>query len=165
MLAQVSMLNGMFSEDLNGDGNLDLICATNDYGTEVSVGRYDALNGLVLLGDGSGNFSAQSIASSGFYVPGNGKSLVCMIGPDQTSRLAVSQNRGALQWFNWKATLARVQPASDDTYALISLTNGKQRKQERYWGSGFLSQSPFLLFTNQQVKQIEYFTGSKTGSK
>jgi hypothetical protein len=165
MLAQVSMLNGMFVEDLNGDGNLDLISTTNDYGTEVSVGRYDALNGLVLLGDGSGNFSSLSIASSGFYVPGNGKSVVCMVGPDQSIRLAVSQNRGALQWFNWKGALAQVQPASDDTYAIISLTNGKQRKQERYWGSGFLSQSPFLLFTNQQVKQIEYFSGSKTGSK
>lgn len=165
MLAQVSMLNGMFAEDLNGDGNLDLIAATNDYGTEVSVGRYDALNGLVLLGDGTGNFRSLSPSASGFFVPGNSKSIICVPGPDQTIRIAVAQNRGALQWFQWQGTLALKQPGVEDDYALITLTNGKQRKQERYWGAGFLSQSPFLLFTSEQVKQIEYFKGTKTGSK
>ena len=69
------------------------------------------------------------------------------------------------QWFQWQGTLASKQPGVEDNYALITLTNGKQRKQERYWGAGFLSQSPFLLFTSEQVKQIEYFKGIKTGSK
>ena len=56
MEAQFSMLNGMVLEDFNGDGNLDLLLNGNDFGTEVPLGRYDALNGLVLLGLGDGNF-------------------------------------------------------------------------------------------------------------
>ena len=54
--AQVSVLNGMVVEDFDGDGNLDVVMNGNDYGTEVGQGQYDALNGLVLKGDGKGNF-------------------------------------------------------------------------------------------------------------
>ena len=46
--AQLSALNGMVTDDFDGDGNLDVVINTNDYGTDVSVGRYDALNGLML---------------------------------------------------------------------------------------------------------------------
>ena len=42
----------MIADDFDADGNLDLAINTNDYGTDVSVGRYDALNGLMLKGDG-----------------------------------------------------------------------------------------------------------------
>src|SRR4030095_6410100 len=45
--AQFSNINGMVVEDFDGDGNLDVLLSGNDYGTEVSVGRYDALNGLL----------------------------------------------------------------------------------------------------------------------
>ena len=55
--AQMSTLNGMLADDFDGDGNLDVLISGNDFGTEVSVGRYDALNGLLLKGDGSGGFS------------------------------------------------------------------------------------------------------------
>ena len=61
MQAQISALNGMVADDFDGDGNLDVLINGNDWGTEVSVGRYDALNGLVLKGDGKGNFTALSI--------------------------------------------------------------------------------------------------------
>ena len=53
--AQFSVINGMVAEDFDGDGNLDLVINANDYGTEPNVGRYDALNGLYLKGDGKGN--------------------------------------------------------------------------------------------------------------
>ncbi|MBU3745555.1 MAG: VCBS repeat-containing protein, partial [Sediminibacterium sp.] len=45
--AQYSTVNGMVVDDFNGDGNLDIAINGNDYGTEVAVGRYDAMNGLV----------------------------------------------------------------------------------------------------------------------
>ncbi|MBC7849036.1 MAG: VCBS repeat-containing protein, partial [Chitinophagaceae bacterium] len=50
--AQLSPLNGIVIDDVNDDTHLDIVAVGNDYGTEVSTGRYDALNGLVLLGDG-----------------------------------------------------------------------------------------------------------------
>ena len=89
--AQFSMINGMVTEDFDGDGNLDLLVNGNDYGTDVSVGRYDALNGLLMNGDGQNGFQSRSIlAKRHFYsgqwqgtgkikrsqqsVPGSGKS-------------------------------------------------------------------------------------------
>ena len=54
--AQISILNGMLADDFDGDGNLDVLINGNDFGTEVSIGRYDALNGLLLKGNGSGDF-------------------------------------------------------------------------------------------------------------
>ena len=54
--AQISQLNGMVVDDFDGDGNLDVAISGNDYGTEVATGRYDAFNGLMLKGDGKGNF-------------------------------------------------------------------------------------------------------------
>jgi hypothetical protein len=70
--AQVSAINGMVVDDFDGDGNLDVMINGNDYGTEVGVGRYDALNGLMLKGDGKGHFNPQSILQSGIYIPGDG---------------------------------------------------------------------------------------------
>ena len=47
-IAQYSAINGVITEDFDGDGNLDICINTNDYRTDPSNGRYDALNGLVL---------------------------------------------------------------------------------------------------------------------
>jgi hypothetical protein len=78
--AQFSVINGMVAEDFDGDGNLDVVMNGNDYGTDVSTGRYDALNGLFLKGDGKGNFSPETILQSGIFIPGNGKALVKLKG-------------------------------------------------------------------------------------
>jgi hypothetical protein len=37
---QVGNMNGMLAEDFDGDGNLDVLLVGNDYGTDVSIGRY-----------------------------------------------------------------------------------------------------------------------------
>jgi hypothetical protein len=66
----------METGDFDGDGNLDVVMNGNDYGSDASVGRYDALNGLMLKGDGKGGFKPLSILQSGIYIPGNGKALV-----------------------------------------------------------------------------------------
>ena len=43
--------------DVNNDGNLDIVSGGNLYEAEVETPRGDAGNGLVLFGDGKGNFS------------------------------------------------------------------------------------------------------------
>ena len=66
----------METGDFDGDGNLDVVINGNDYGSDASIGRYDALNGLMLKGDGKDGFKPLSILQSGIYIPGNGKALV-----------------------------------------------------------------------------------------
>ncbi|HKK43870.1 MAG TPA: VCBS repeat-containing protein, partial [Bacteroidales bacterium] len=95
--AQLSALNGMIADDLNSDGNLDILVNTNDYSTEVMTGRYDALNGLVMLGNGHGGFHPLSIAESGIFLPGNGKSMVKIKGAGESYLVAAASNRGPLK--------------------------------------------------------------------
>lgn len=77
--AQVSVLNGMVANDFDGDGNLDLLLNGNDFGMAVSIERLDAVNGILLKGNGKGHFLSLSILQSGIYIPGNGKALIKLI--------------------------------------------------------------------------------------
>ena len=97
--AQVSVIKGMVADDFDGDGNPDIAITGNDWGTEVMTGRYNALNGLILKGDGKGNFSALSITESGIYIPGNGRGLIPLKSNSGKLLLAASQNRGQLKIF------------------------------------------------------------------
>lgn len=153
--AQFSVLNGMSVADYDGDGNLDVVINGNDYGTEVSVGRYDALNGLLLKGDGKGNFKAASIQESGIYIPGNGKALVQLRDAKGNNLLAASQNRGALKVYRQRIPAKTFAVTPADVSAVIYLKNGTKQKQELYFGSSFLSQSGRYLSAGPQVTGIE----------
>jgi hypothetical protein len=105
--AQFSVIKGMVADDFDGDGNPDIAITGNDWGTEVMTGRYNALNGLILKGDGKGNFSALSIAESGIYIPGNGRGLIPLKSSSGKLLLAASQNRGPLKIFELGKTLSK----------------------------------------------------------
>jgi len=158
--AQISALNGMEVDDFDGDGNLDVIINGNDFGTEVNVGQYDALNGLTLKGDGKGNFYPQSILQSGIYIPGDGKALVKLQSSTGDLMIAASQNRDALKLFELKRKVKNIKINPDDISALIKYSNGLNRKEEFYYGSSFLSQSGRFLTVNSDVASVQV-TNSK----
>ena len=154
--AQISLVNGMTVDDFNSDGNLDVAIAGNDYGNEVFNGRYDAMNGLVLLGDGNGHFEPQTILQSGVFIPGDAKAFITLRGQNNTQLLAASQNRSALKIFAEKRRnqkLIQLDPTDKDVF--ISLTNAKKRKQELYNGTSFLSQSVSFVSANDNMTSIE----------
>ncbi len=153
--AQVSVLNGMQVDDFDGDGNPDVIINGNDYGTEVSTGRYDALNGLMLKGDGKGNFKPLSILQSGIYIPGNGKALVKLQSSNGKYLLAASQNKDDLKVFQLKRTVNTIKLQPFDVSALITYKNGAVAKQEFYYGSSFLSQSGRFMNVDQNISSIK----------
>jgi hypothetical protein len=157
--AQFSTINGMVAGDFDNDGNLDLVMNGNDYGTDVSIGRYDAMNGLFLKGDGRGGFSARSILQSGIYIPGNGKALVKLRRSDGHILLAAGQNRGPLKVFEYKASGKLLAVGAGDQYAIIKLRNGKLRREEFYLGSSFLSQSANFLRINDELVSVEVSDG------
>ena len=154
LAAQVSTLNGMQVDDFNGDGNLDIAINGNDFGTEVSVGRYDALNGLVLLGDGKGGFVPQSILESGLFLPGNGKALVKFTNANGEYLMAASQNKGPLKIYKSKITHTSIKVMPNEVAAIITYSNGKTRKEEFYYGQSFLSQSGRSILKNDKIKSI-----------
>lgn len=101
-LAQLAPVFGMVTDDFNKDGHLDIALTGNDYGNDVTNGRYDAMNGMVLKGDGTGHFEAMSTAASGFFIPGNGKALVKLKGSGGAYLLVASENRGPVRFFKLK---------------------------------------------------------------
>lgn len=141
MLTQVAPVNGLVTADVNGDGYPDVVMVGNDYGNEVFSGRYDALTGLVLLGDGNGNFDVKSSASSGFYVPGDAKALVTLNRGGQPLLIA-SRNRDSLCAYVPVLQKTNVfQPGPLDVKAELVHESGKKQVVEFYYGSGYLSQS------------------------
>ena len=157
---QFSCMNGMIAEDFDGDGNLDLLVNGNDYGTEVSVGRYDACNGIMLKGDGNGGFKPLSILQSGWFVPGNGKALVKLQDSRGRTLIAASQNRGPLKVFREHLPTKNIKVNPDDLFAMATLTSGKKRKYELTYGSSFLSQSSRFLNIDSSISEL-YITNDK----
>ncbi|MGI4729282.1 MAG: VCBS repeat-containing protein, partial [Janthinobacterium lividum] len=152
--AQVSTLNGMVADDYDGDGNLDVIINGNDYGTDVSIGRYDASNGIFLKGDGKGNFKPLSILQSGIYIPGNGKALVKLQSSKGKYLLAASQNKDDLKLFELKNSLKMIKLLPFDMSAVIKYKNGTAAKQEFYYGSSFLSQSGRYIDIDKNMASV-----------
>jgi hypothetical protein len=152
--AQYSALNGILVDDYDADGNLDVFINGNDYGTEVSVGRYDALNGLVLKGDGKGGFKPLSIVESGIFIPGNGKALVSLKSASGAQLVAASQNKGPLKIFTLKRQGRWIPIASNEVSANIEYTNGQKARSEFYYGSSFMSQSTRGVYRNDLIKSI-----------
>ncbi|MEO8712029.1 MAG: VCBS repeat-containing protein, partial [Parafilimonas sp.] len=155
--AQLSTLCGIAVSDFDGDGNLDVVINGNDYGTEVATGRYDGLNGLMMKGNGDGNFTPLSIMQSGIFIPGNGKSLVQLRNNKNECLLAAAENRGPLRIFKLKKSVNYLPVKPDDQYAIIQLKNGKQRREEFYYGASYLSQSSRFLNADASVKSVKIF--------
>jgi len=68
--AQFFPIYGIESGDFNKDGNKDLIVAGNFTGTRIKFGEQDAGKGLLLKGDGKGNFISLNDLESGLFIKG-----------------------------------------------------------------------------------------------
>ena len=155
-MAQLAPLNGMVADDFNNDGNLDVAIAGNDYSNEVTDGRYDAMNGLVLLGDGKGNFTPQTQLQSGFSITGDARALIKLRGKNNDYLLAASQNRGPLEIFRRKNEGQKIIPVQPlDVSALVTYKNGKKQKYEFEYGASFLSGSARFLNVSDKVISVE----------
>ncbi len=159
---QFAPVFGMVQEDLNEDGYPDVLLIGNSYATEVNTGHYDASMGLYLRGDGKGNFYPEPISKSGFEVDYDGKSLVQLNSKAQRIILT-GNNSGPLKAFSRPMNSKLFHPASDDAYAIVTLTNGKTFKVEFYYGSSYLSQPSRALLYRSDTKKIIVF--SYTGER
>ena len=153
--AQVSVLGGMSVDDYDRDGHLDVVINGNDYGTDVGFGRYDALNGLLLKGDGKGNFSALSILESGIYIPGNGKALVALQAANGKQLLAASQHNGPIKVFEAKKRARNIAMLPTDISAVVTYKDGHYQKREFYYGYSFLSQGGRFITVDDTIESVK----------
>jgi hypothetical protein len=166
-VAQAAPVYGMISEDADEDGNLDILMTGNDYGMEPYSGRHDAFNGLVLKGDGKGNFAPLVLSKSGLFVKGDAKGFATIHIAKNEDLLIATQNQDSLLAFAKTAAPGKntkwINLKADDFYADIIYANNKKRRVEFYYGSTYLSQSSRkLLLEKDAVKiSITNFRGIK----
>jgi len=153
--AQWAPVNGCVVKDLNGNGNLDVILTGNHFGAELTAGRLNASNGLVLLGEGDGTFKVMNFEESGFFVPGDGKALVKLNGVNDSQLLAASQNSGPLKLFktSGQSTLFQAEPM--DESVILHYEDGTSQKIEFMYGSSYLSASARFISVSNHVKNLE----------
>jgi enediyne biosynthesis protein E4 len=68
---QFAPIYAMAVADVNNDSKKDLIMAGNLSTARIKFGKYDASNGMVLIGDGKGNFSYVSSDKTGLNLKGD----------------------------------------------------------------------------------------------
>jgi hypothetical protein len=164
--AQLGPVYGIIAGDYNFDGHLDLLMTGNSYAPESISGRLDAFNGLLLTGNGKGSFSPVSPFKSGFLVEGDGKGLAELSLKNGDHLILAAQNKNILKTFlskkNEKETI-RIQPFPTDNWAEITFKNGRKRRHEWNYGSGYLSQSSrILILPKENVSGIKIYNSKGT---
>jgi hypothetical protein len=94
--AQYSPVYGITSVDANHDGKKDLLLCGNNTWTRIKFGRYSANHGVLLLGDGKGNFSYVPQYKSGLKIRGNVRSVVSVKNKDKVRIVVGINNSKAL---------------------------------------------------------------------
>jgi enediyne biosynthesis protein E4 len=142
-IAQVAPTNGSHIRDVNDDGLLDILMVGNNYDTEVVHGRYDAHKGMVLINQGNFTFDLADKTNSGFETYGNCKSIASTWLANGAELFLVGTNDASLQNFhrNQKLKPNTIMLAHNENSILFQFKNGSKRKDEYYYGCGYLSQS------------------------
>ncbi len=166
--AQEAPVYGIQCQDINGDGNLDVLMVGNDYSMEPYSGRHDAFMGLYLQGDGKGNFTPVTMQQSGFFVPGDAKALATIHTAKGEDITLATQNQDSLMAYRKSSSFNRniikwIPLRSDDFSADITYKNGYKKHKEFYYGSTFLSQSSRSLPVEKNAVKITIttFKGTK----
>jgi len=154
--AQLAPVFAILTGDFTGDQLPDILLTGNDFGNEVFNGRYDALNGLLLKGDGHGNFDPVPMQQSGIIIPGDGKSLAKLMASDSAMVIISGQNRGKLGLFKDEFGYRSLPVESGDHAAIIHLRAGKSYREEILYGNSFLSHSGRRIWLPlHDVSQVE----------
>ena len=98
-MAQVSPANEFILRDFDKDGNKDILLAGNSYSPDVETGRYDAGNGLLLLGDGKGNFREVNGMVSGFWASREARHIAEVNLANGKKMILVANNNDVLEAF------------------------------------------------------------------
>lgn len=149
---QMSPIFAMLPEDVNGDGNMDVLCVGNNFSSEVQNGRYDAQGSFVLFGDGNGGFTWNR---SIFYLDGDAKSLVKLHLADDNILYLTGINSAGLKAFkHYRTTLESIALQPSDAYALITMRDGRTERREFFFGNSYLSQSSRIFDRQPWMKKV-----------
>ncbi|MBS1598366.1 MAG: VCBS repeat-containing protein [Bacteroidetes bacterium] len=153
--AQVAPVFGILTGDYNGDGHLDLLMTGNLYASEASTGRYDAMNGLLLSGNGKGQFNPVKSSGTGFCADKDAKGIAMLHTGTGENIILVANNGGKLE-----ATKLNENPAhylslqQTDDFVIIHKDDGSSYHQEIYNGNAYLSNSAPAMLLSKKVISV-----------
>lgn len=106
MLAQLAPLTSIWIGDINNDTHTDILSVGNSFAPDFITGRYDASCGLLMLGNGRGQFRALTPNQSGIHLAGDMKSVVKLHIAGQPTWL-VGTNSAAIQVIHQTKNLSK----------------------------------------------------------
>lgn len=154
LMAQVGPIYGMVTEDFDNDGNLDVLLSGNSYAPEVLSGRDDALIGLLLKGDGKGNFIPVHNTKSGFVSDLDSKGMAKIILANGQSLIVVGNNSNKTKSFIDQIPANYVRANTNDVTATVTLSDGRKYRHEFQYGSTYLSNSSRSLKLSPKISAI-----------
>ena len=98
--SQMSPVFAIVSDDLDRDGNKDLILGGNLFQTRVKFGQNDANHGVVLSSDGNGNFTVIPSRQIGLLLKGEVRDMAIIKRDNGESTLLVARNNDYLLMFD-----------------------------------------------------------------
>ena len=99
--AQYAPIYGMIATDVNQDGFRDILAVGNFYDVQPSLGRYDASYGVIMMGEGNGNYKSLVPSESGFWVEGQCRDIQTIVVGNATW-LVVAKNDDVLSIYRLK---------------------------------------------------------------
>ena len=165
VISQASPMFGTQLIDVNADGNLDIIHAGNFYGPDRDSWRFDAGIGEVLIGDGKGSFTALPTMQSGFFVPGEARSMISIPQHAEHSiSLMVGSCKDSVRTFSYQlpssSTLIELDAKEKVTHAIVQMKSGKKQLIEFYHGAGYYSQQPQYVVMDKNAVSVSFYNHS-----
>ncbi|MBK9255505.1 MAG: VCBS repeat-containing protein [Saprospiraceae bacterium] len=92
MDVQLSNVRSIASNDINNDGYSDLILVGNENGFQPQFGQADCNNGIVLINDKKGNFTAVNNHNSGIFIKGVSRQINMLKKKDEQIYVVLRNN-------------------------------------------------------------------------
>jgi len=96
-VVQFSPIYGILINDFDNDGNLDVLLGGNFFGNRVKYGRYDASKGVLLLGDGKGDFIQLKNSESGIHVEGEVRDIISITDAEKKELILFARNDASVK--------------------------------------------------------------------
>ena len=109
--AQFAPIYASVASDFDGDGKTDLVVAGNFFDVSPMLGRYDASYGLLLHGDGQGNFTAIDPQRSGVSIDGQVRDMKLVRTP-KGRLVAVARNNDQMLMLRIGSIATKPSPSS-----------------------------------------------------
>jgi enediyne biosynthesis protein E4 len=105
--AQFAPLYAITVTDVDEDGKMDIVAGGNLYESKPEVGIYAGSHGLLLKGDGNGNFTALPPAKCGFRTEGAVRDIV-LLKKGKSDLLLVAKNNAPIE--TWQKNESNHKP-------------------------------------------------------